>query len=97
MQLGMIGLGRMGGPMVLRLMRSGHACVVFDARADAAEALTRHGATAARSLAEFALCLAPPRLVWLMLRPTDNSTFIKSSASRFAAAAGGVKPSEMQA
>jgi hypothetical protein len=35
--------------------------------------------------------------VWLMLRPTENSTFIKSSATRFAAAAGGVKPSEMQA
>ncbi|MGE3704766.1 MAG: phosphogluconate dehydrogenase (NAD(+)-dependent, decarboxylating) [Vicinamibacterales bacterium] len=67
MQLGMIGLGRMGGPMVLRLMRAGHACVVFDARPDAAEALARHGATAAPSLTEFALRLDAPRVVWLML------------------------------
>ena len=51
MQLGMIGLGRMGGEMVRRLMRGGHACVVFDAKEDNVTALAAEGAAGARRLA----------------------------------------------
>jgi 6-phosphogluconate dehydrogenase len=67
MQLGMIGLGRMGGSMVRRLLRGGHRCVVFDAHADAMTPLASEGATASRSLADFVVRLDPPRAVWLML------------------------------
>ena len=67
MQLGMIGLGRMGGSMVRRLLRGGHRCVVFDAHADAMTPLASEGATASRSLADFVARLDTPRAVWLML------------------------------
>ena len=67
MQLGMIGLGRMGGSMVRRLLRGGHRCVVFDAHEDAMMPLAGEGATASRSLADFVARLDPPRAVWLML------------------------------
>ncbi|MGE5118178.1 MAG: phosphogluconate dehydrogenase (NAD(+)-dependent, decarboxylating) [Betaproteobacteria bacterium] len=67
MQLGMIGLGRMGSSMVRRLLTKGHACVVHDAQAPAAEALRREGAVAAASLAELVPALERPRAVWLML------------------------------
>ena len=67
MQLGMIGLGRMGGSMVRRLLRSGHQCVVFDAHEAAMTPLASQGATASRSLADFAARLEAPRAVWLML------------------------------
>jgi 6-phosphogluconate dehydrogenase len=66
-QLGMIGLGRMGGNMVRRLLRAGHACVVFDASADAVAALAREGAVGAGSLDDLAVKLAPPRAVWIMV------------------------------
>ena len=67
MQLGMIGLGRMGSNMVRRLMRAGHDCVVFDVHQEPVRALAREGAAGASSLAEFAGSLAPPRTVWLMV------------------------------
>ena len=67
MQLGMIGLGRMGGNMVRRLMRGGHDCVVWDPAAAAVSALAGEGATGAGSLAEFVSRLATPRAVWLMI------------------------------
>jgi len=67
MQLGMIGLGRMGGEMVRRLMRGGHACVVFDAKEDNVTALAAEGAAGARSLRDFVDALAAPRAIWLML------------------------------
>jgi 6-phosphogluconate dehydrogenase len=67
MQLGMIGLGRMGGSMVRRLLRGGHACVVFDAHADAMTPLAGEGATPTGSLADFVAGLEAPRAVWLML------------------------------
>ena len=68
MQIGMIGLGRMGGNIVRRLMKSGHACVVFDANANARAALAAEGATPVASLADLAQALAPkPRIVWVML------------------------------
>ena len=67
MQLGMIGLGRMGGNMVRRLMRAGHECVVFDVSADALASLATEGATATTSLQAFVQALRPPRAVWLMV------------------------------
>jgi 6-phosphogluconate dehydrogenase len=67
MQLGMIGLGRMGGNMVRRLMRAGHECVAFDVSADATARLAAEGATPAASLTAFVEALRPPRTVWLMV------------------------------
>jgi 6-phosphogluconate dehydrogenase len=67
MQLGMIGLGRMGANMVRRLMRAGHTAVVYDRSADAVKALAAEGATGAGSLAEFASKLDKPRAIWLMV------------------------------
>ena len=68
MQIGVVGLGRMGGNITRRLMRAGHRCVVFDTNAKPREALARDGATAAGSLAEMVRALSEkPRAVWLML------------------------------
>ncbi|GAB6047558.1 decarboxylating 6-phosphogluconate dehydrogenase [Methyloparacoccus murrellii] len=67
MQLGMIGLGRMGGNMVRRLMRAGHECVVFDLNPASVQALAAEGATGAGSLEAFVRALAPPRAVWIMV------------------------------
>ena len=67
MQLGMIGLGRMGANMVLRLMRAGHTCVVYDQSADAVKKLSDEGATGAASLQEFVQKLDKPRSIWLMV------------------------------
>jgi 6-phosphogluconate dehydrogenase len=67
MQIGMIGLGRMGANMVKRLMRGGHSCVVHDVSADATRALAKEGATPGVSLAEFVAALQPPRAIWLMV------------------------------
>jgi 6-phosphogluconate dehydrogenase len=67
MQLGMVGLGRMGANLVRRLMRDGHRCVVFDMNADAVSALEKEGATGASSLADFVAKLDKPRAIWLML------------------------------
>ncbi len=68
MQIGMIGLGRMGGNMTRRLMRAGHDCVVFSAHPKSREALAKEGATAAGSLEELVKALKEkPRAVWLML------------------------------
>jgi 6-phosphogluconate dehydrogenase len=68
MQIGIIGLGRMGGNMARRLMQAGHGCVVFDANAKPREALAKEGATAARSLDEVVKKLTEkPRAVWVML------------------------------
>ena len=67
MQLGMIGLGRMGANMVRRLMKDGHELVVFDVNAGAVKELEQEGATGATSLEEFVGKLTKPRNVWLML------------------------------
>jgi 6-phosphogluconate dehydrogenase len=66
-QLGMIGLGRMGGNMVRRLLKDGHQCVVFDMSAKAVAELEKEQAVGAASLAEFAKSLTKPRAVWLMV------------------------------
>ncbi len=68
MQIGVIGLGRMGGNISRRLMRAGHRCVVFDANPNAREALAKDGAVAVQSLAEMVEALKEkPRAVWVML------------------------------
>ncbi|WP_435229108.1 phosphogluconate dehydrogenase (NAD(+)-dependent, decarboxylating) [Streptomyces sp. Tue6028] len=67
MQLGMIGLGRMGANLVRRLMRDGHHCVVSDVNADAVAELAGEGATGADSLRDFVAKLDRPRALWLML------------------------------
>src|SRR5688500_1172811 len=67
MQLGMIGLGRMGGSMVRRLLQGGHQCVVYDIHAEAMTPLAGEGAVPSASLADFVTRLQPPRAVWLMV------------------------------
>ncbi|MBV9359363.1 MAG: decarboxylating 6-phosphogluconate dehydrogenase [Chloroflexi bacterium] len=67
MQLGMIGLGRMGANMVRRLMRGGHQCVVYDRNPDTVQALVGEGAVGSSSLEQFVAQLTPPRSVWLMV------------------------------
>jgi 6-phosphogluconate dehydrogenase len=66
-QVGMIGLGRMGANMVRRLLRGGHQCAVFDRAANAVTALTKEGAIGAGSTSEFVQALSKPRAVWLMV------------------------------
>jgi 6-phosphogluconate dehydrogenase len=67
MQLGMIGLGRMGANLVRRLMRDGHHCVAYDVSADAVKALEADGAVGAESLADFVAKLEKPRNIWIMV------------------------------
>ena len=67
MQLGMIGLGRMGANMVRRLLKGGHQCVVFDRSPEAVSGLVAEKAVGSGSLAEFAKALTKPRAVWLMV------------------------------
>src|SRR5215469_11336279 len=67
MQLGMVGLGRMGANMVRRLIKGGHECVVYDQSPQAVEGLTKEKATGATSAADFVKKLAKPRAVWLMV------------------------------
>ncbi|HZR84785.1 MAG TPA: decarboxylating 6-phosphogluconate dehydrogenase [Candidatus Binatia bacterium] len=67
MQLGMVGLGRMGANMVRRLLRGGHECVVYDVSAQAVSELAKEGARGSSALADFVKQLAKPRAVWLMV------------------------------
>jgi 6-phosphogluconate dehydrogenase len=71
LQLGMVGLGRMGSNIVRRLMRDGHRCVGFDVSPDAVAALTAEGADGATSVAEFVAKLEKPRAVWVMVPAGD--------------------------
>jgi 6-phosphogluconate dehydrogenase len=75
MQLGMIGLGRMGANMVRRLVRHGHQCVVFDMSPDAVAQLVKDKATGSSSLGDFVKKLEKPRAIWLMVPAAvvDNS------------------------
>lgn len=73
MQLGMIGLGRMGANMVRRLMRGGHECVVFDLNPENVKQLVEEGAIGAKSLGDFVKHLATPRAVWVMV-PAGDAT-----------------------
>ena len=67
MQLGMVGLGRMGANIVRRLMRAGHECVVFDVNPKVIEELAGEGATGAESLDDFVSKLDKPRAAWVMV------------------------------
>jgi 6-phosphogluconate dehydrogenase len=67
MELGMIGLGRMGSNMVLRLQRAGHHCVVYDTVSEAVQALSKEGAVGTTSLEDFANKLKKPRAIWMMV------------------------------
>jgi 6-phosphogluconate dehydrogenase len=67
MQLGMIGLGRMGANMVRRLLTDGHQCIVYDRSAQAIQALVKEEAVGSSSLAELSKSLAKPRAIWLMV------------------------------
>ena len=76
MQLGIIGLGRMGGNIARRLMKDGHACVVYDRDAKAVDALAQDGATGAKDLKDLVAKLEAPRAVWVMLPaggPTEDT------------------------
>jgi 6-phosphogluconate dehydrogenase len=86
MQLGMVGLGRMGSNMVRRLMRGGHECVVTDLSADAVKQLAGEGATGSESLDDFVSKLTKPRAAWVMVpagAPTENT--VKALAERMEA------------
>ena len=78
MQLGMVGLGRMGANMVRRLVRDGHELVVYDVSADAVSALAQEtGATGASSLEDMVSKLQPPRAIWTMVPAafTDDTIY----------------------
>ncbi len=73
MQLGMVGLGRMGANMVRRLMKGGHACVVYDRDPKSVEKLAGEGATGAKTLEDFVAKLTKPRAAWVMV-PAGDAT-----------------------
>ena len=82
MQLGMVGLGRMGANIVRRLIRDGHNCVVFDVNPGAVKALEAEGATGATSMADFVSKLTAPRAAWVMVPAGDiTSSTIDELAS----------------
>lgn len=82
MQLGIVGLGRMGANLARRLMRDGHSCVVFDVNENAVKALVDEGATGAGSMQEFVQCLSQPRAAWVMVPAGDiTGNTIKELAS----------------
>ena len=80
LQIGMVGLGRMGANLVRRLMRDGHRCVVYDVNPDAVAAMEAEGAVARGPLEEFAAKLEPPRTVWVMV-PAGRSPTRRSPRS----------------
>ena len=84
MELGMIGLGRMGANMVRRLMRAGHTSVVYDTSAEAVAALAKEGATGASSLDDFLNKLSKPRVVWMMVPAAAVDRAIADIAPRIA-------------
>ncbi|HTS82280.1 MAG TPA: decarboxylating 6-phosphogluconate dehydrogenase [Myxococcaceae bacterium] len=76
MQIGMIGLGRMGGNMVRRLMKGGHSCVVYDRGADVVAAFAKEGASPSKTVEELVAKLQKPRAVWIMVPsggPTEST------------------------
>jgi 6-phosphogluconate dehydrogenase len=83
MQMGMIGLGRMGANMVRRLLRGGHQCVVFDVSPTAVAELAKEGAIGAASLEDFAAKLTKPRVSWMMVPAAVVEQTVDDLASRF--------------
>lgn len=84
MQLGMVGLGRMGANLVRRLMRDGHECVVYDPNPDAVAELVGEGAIGAASVAEFASRLSVPRAAWVMVPAGVTGDVVDELAAEFA-------------
>ncbi|MBF6571276.1 MAG: decarboxylating 6-phosphogluconate dehydrogenase [Candidatus Binataceae bacterium] len=84
MQMGMVGLGRMGANMVRRLLHGGHECVVFDVSPAAVKGLAGEGAIGAASLDDFAAKLKPPRVAWMMVPAAVVEKTVADLASRFA-------------
>jgi 6-phosphogluconate dehydrogenase len=82
MQLGMVGLGRMGANIVRRLSQAGYECVVYDLDAGAVEALAKEGATGASSLDDFVAKLAKPRAAWIMVPAGFAGETVNELASR---------------
>jgi 6-phosphogluconate dehydrogenase len=82
MQLGMVGLGRMGSNLVRRLMRAGHECVVYDVNPAMAEALAAEGATVAADLDAFVAALTSPRAAWVMVPAAFAGETVLDVASR---------------
>jgi len=86
MQIGMIGLGRMGGNMVRRLLRGGHECVVYDLSPEAVAGLAGEGAAGSASLDDFVARLTPPRTAWVMVPAGDPTEgMVRELGARFAA------------
>ena len=83
MQLGMVGLGRMGANIVRRLMRDGHECVVYDVNEAPIAQLEGEGALGARSLAEFASKLTAPRAAWIMVPAAFAGATVDDLAGHF--------------
>jgi 6-phosphogluconate dehydrogenase len=83
MQMGMVGLGRMGANMVRRLMRGGHRCVVFDLNSKAVQQMAGEGAAGAASLDEFAAKLEKPRVTWMMVPAAVVENTLEELAKRF--------------
>ena len=84
MQMGMVGLGRMGANMVRRLLRGGHRCVVFDVNSDAVKRLAAEGAEGASSLDDFAARLNKPRVAWMMVPAAVVENTLADLSARFA-------------
>lgn len=85
MQMGMVGLGRMGANMVRRLLKHGHDCVVFDVNPENVAALVRQGATGATSPDDLVAKLSPPRAVWLMLPAAITPKIARDFAAKLSA------------
>lgn len=82
MQIGMIGLGKMGANMAERLMQGGHTCVAYDLNADHVKKLEQAGAQGALTLEELAMKLSAPRIVWVMVpqgKPTEDTVLALSA------------------
>jgi 6-phosphogluconate dehydrogenase len=82
MQLGMVGLGRMGANLVRRLMAGGHECVVYDVSADAVAALEGEGAVGASSVEDFVAKLSTPRAAWVMVPAAFAGSTVDALAAR---------------
>jgi 6-phosphogluconate dehydrogenase len=82
MQLGMIGLGRMGANLVRRLMDGGHECVVYDPSPEARQSLEHKGALGAASLDDFVAKLSTPRAAWIMVPAAATGEVVNDLASR---------------
>ncbi len=83
MQMGMVGLGRMGASMVRRLMRGGHECVAYDLSADAIASVVHEGARGVSTLDALAAALQPPRVVWMMVPAAVVEQTVDDLSHRF--------------